>query len=169
MSLKGYKDRVLPLKNKLYRFALSIVKDQAEAADVTQEVCIKVWRQWKEVAKVDNLEAWCMRLTRNQAIDALRSKHRRTGSLDQARFEEGDFPTPYELAASNDGMGHIRRYMERLPEKQRLVMQLRDIEELSYQEISEALEMPLNQVKINLYRARQQMRTYLVKPKSYGS
>lgn len=58
--------------------------------------------------------------------------------------------------------------MQGLPEKHRLVMQLRDIEGLSYEEISEALDMPMSQVKINLFRARQQLKEYLIKTESYG-
>lgn len=169
MSLKRYQERVLPLKNKLFRFALSIVRDEAEAADVVQEVCIKLWGQWKEIDRIDNLEAWSMRLIKNQAIDKLRSKHRRTGDLEQAYHLQVDEPTPYERTAAKDTFARIRRLMDRLPEKQKLVMHLRDIEGLSYQEISEALDLPMAQVKVNLFRARKQMRAYLIKSEPHGS
>jgi len=169
MSLKRYKERVLPIKNKLYRFALSIVRDEAEAADVVQEVCIKLWKQWEEIDRVDNLEAWSMRLVKNQAIDKLRSKHRRTGDLEQAYHLPGDEPTPYQRTAANDTFARIRRLMDRLPQKQKLVMHLRDIEGLSYQEIGEALDLSMSQVKVNLFRARKQMRAYLIKSEPYGS
>ena len=169
MNLKSYKERVLPMKHKLYRFALSIVCDRAEAADVVQEVCIKLWDRWQEIDRIDNLEAWSMRLVKNQAIDALRSKHRRTGDLEQAFHLEVDGPTPYQAAAANDEIARIRRLMARLPEQQRFVMHLRDIEGLSYREIAEALDLSMPQVKVNLFRARKQMRSFLTKSEPHGS
>lgn len=167
MSLKAYKERISPVKNKLYRFALGIVRDPAEAEDIVQEILIKIWRQWEEIHTIQNLEAWSMRLTKNLAIDKLRSRHRRTEDLDRAYQVEVDGPDPYESVVTGDTIGQIRQLMDRLPENQRLVMNLRDIEGLSYQEISEALDMPMPQVKVNLFRARTQIRNHLVKSKTY--
>ena len=109
-----------------------------------------------------------MRLTKHLAIDKLRSRHRRTDPIDQHGDFQGAGPTPYEATVTGDTISRVRRLIEGLPEKYRLVIQLRDIEGLSYQEICEVLEMPLSQVKINLFRARQQVREALVKSESYG-
>ncbi len=169
MSLKEFNKQISPLKQKLFRFSLSIVRDRTKAEDVVQETCIKLWRQWSRISEIDNLEAWSMRLAKNLSIDKLRCKHQRTDRIEQAYHLEGDSPTPYQVTASNDTLGHIRQLMNQLPEKQRLVMHLRDIEEMSYQEICDTLQLPMSQVKVNLSRARKQMRTFLIKSESYGS
>ncbi len=168
MSKKTFKERILPMKGRLYRLALGIVRDPAEAEDVVQEVFIKVWRGEEQLIAIRNPEAWTMRLTKNLAIDKLRSRHRRTDPLDAYGDFRGDDPTPYETTATGDTIDRVRRLIDRLAEKYRLVILLRDIEGLSYQEISEVLEIPLSQVKINLFRARQQVREALVKSESYG-
>ena len=169
MNHRIFQQRIAPIKNKLFRFAYSIVADRVEAEDVVQEVCIKLWRQWSRIEEIDNFEAWSMRLTKNLSIDKLRSKHRRTDDLEKVYDLEVDTPSPYEITAGNDTVSHIRQLMKALPEKQRLVMHLRDIESLSYQEICDALQLPMSQVKVNLFRARKQIRAQLIKSTSYES
>ncbi len=169
MSRKGFQDKVLPLKHKLFRFALSMVGDRAEAEDVVQEVLIKVWQRWAELENIENLEAWVVRATRNKSIDHLRSKHRRTQDLDSVYHLENGQPDPEQLASSGDTIARVKDLMADLPEKQRLVMHLRDMEGYSYQEIENALEMPMSQVKINLYRARQKIREAIVQTTNYGT
>lgn len=168
MNLNEFKNTILPIKNKLFRFALSINNDRVEAEDIVQEVFIKVWNKRQHLAQIDNLEAWCMKLTRNLTIDKLRSKHKRTRQL-EAEFDiSSNEATPHVKAEVNDIFNRVRKLINQLPQKMRMVIQLRDIEELTYKEISEALDMPINQVKINLFRARKQIRHKLIKTESYG-
>jgi RNA polymerase sigma factor (sigma-70 family) len=168
MDLATYKSEILPVKNKLYRFAVRMLGNPAEAQDVVQEVLIKVWKQRDRLDAIENIEAWCMRLTKNQAIDKLRLKNRHTQDLDTVYDLQGNGQSPYAKTAANDTFRQITTLMEGLPAKQKQVMHLRDIEGLSYQEISEVLEMPMSNVKVNLFRARQQIRAQLVKKESYG-
>ena len=168
ISLEIFKKEVLPIKNKLFRFALGIVKNNGDAEDVVQEVFIKVWNGRAQWAQIKSLEAWCMKLTRNLAIDKTRSKHRKTTPIESQYDASSEQPTPYQQTAISDALSKVRKIMKGLPENQRLVMQLRDIEEQSYKEISQQLEMPLSQVKINLFRARQFVRAQLLKAESYG-
>ncbi|MCI5080659.1 MAG: RNA polymerase sigma factor [Saprospiraceae bacterium] len=168
MDIKAYKTTILPLKNKLFRFALGVVKDAAEAQDVVQEVLIKVWDKRAELERINNLEAWCMRLTKNQAIDKLRSKHKRTEDIETTYSLSSSESTPFEKAAIGDAVDRVRKMIENLPPKQRQVIQLRDIEGFSYQEISEALDLSLAQVKTNLFRARQHIKALFLKTESYG-
>jgi RNA polymerase sigma-70 factor (ECF subfamily) len=71
--------------------------------------------------------------------------------------------TPFQQVASGDVFDQVQRLMSQLPEKQKLIMHLRDIEGLHYQEISEALDLPLDQVKVYLFRARKSVREGLLK------
>lgn len=161
-----FKESILPLKNKLYRFALSITTNAVEAEDVVQEVLVKVWQKRDDWHKVTNMEAWCMRMTKNLSIDKLRSKHKRVEALD-VNYNGSDNHTPERIMQSKDTLQFIENLMQKLPDKQRFIMQLRDIEGMTYKEISDALEIPLNQVKIYLFRARTAIRRKMLKSSLY--
>ena len=168
MIIEDYKKLVLPIKNKLFRFSLRIVGNVAEAEDVVQEVFIKVWNKRNEIESFNNLEAWCMTLTKNLSIDKLRSKHRRVDALPDSYDMPSQSVSPYQATVANDTISRIEKMMTALPEKQRMVMQLRDIEGMSYKEIAEILKITLDQVKINLFRARKDIRSQLLNSESYG-
>lgn len=168
MELQYFQQHILPCKDKLYRFAHGLLQNAPEAEDVVQEVLVKMWQRRDTWQEVDNMEALLMKMTKNQALDKLRSKHARTNGLPEYYDPRSDAATPAERMESEDQVAQIRKLMQCLPEKHRLVMQLRDIEGLSYEEIGETLEMPVSQVKINLFRARQYIREHLLKTESYG-
>lgn len=157
-----FKANILPLKHVLYRLALRVTGRADEAEDVVQEVMVRLWNMREQWHAIENMEAWANRAVRNLAIDKLRSKHRQCTT---AAPEHWDAPasaaTPYEAVAATDTLGYVRSLMQRLPPRQREVMTLRDIEEMSYQEISDLLDMPLGQVKTNLFRARSAVRGWM--------
>ena len=171
MSLSGdFHKRILPVQHKLYRFALRILGSVEEAEDVVQEVLLRVWRQRSEMQGWHNVEAWCMRMVKNHALDQLRS-----GRL-RFREEMDGLPepaccddSPDLLAERDETLAHIHRLIAALPEKQRIALQLRDVEDYSYQEIADIMEISLDQVKVNLFRARKQLRTQLQLTESYGT
>jgi RNA polymerase sigma-70 factor (ECF subfamily) len=103
------------------------------------------------------------------ALDHLRSlKFRRTEEVEQLEQAMGKNRTPLEVVEQEDAMMHIQQLMESLPENQRSVIHLREVEQMSYQEICELLDMPMSQVKTNLFRARNKLKTALLKRESYG-
>jgi RNA polymerase sigma-70 factor (ECF subfamily) len=163
-----FQTHILPYQHKLYRLAYSLLRSVPEAEDVVQEVFVKVWQRRATWHEVDNMEALTVKMTKNLALDKLRSKHARTDALPEHFDRRSEGANPAELLESNDQIAHIRRLLNCLPEKHRLVVQLRDIEGMTYEEIAESLEMPMNQVKTNLFRARQYLKTYLLKTESYG-
>lgn len=170
MSLELFKTRVLPVKDKLYRFALRFLKDEDDARDVVQEVLIKVWNKREGMGQLENMEAWCMRITRNVSLDRLKSKHSKYTDPIKEGFDvsSGENETPYRTAEMSDMMKNIGSFIEALPEKQRQIIQLRDVEGYSYQEISDILEIDMNQVKVNLFRARKAVKENLLNINAYG-
>lgn len=134
-----------------------------------QEVFIKLWNNREHMEQIANVEAWCMTATRNLSIDKLRSKHKRVDGLKPGFDLKDNTPGPYQQAVTNDTIGMVKKLMEALPEKQKLIMHLRDIEGLSYKEIADALEFSLDQVKVNLFRARKAIRVQLLKYELKGS
>ncbi|MCB9300405.1 MAG: RNA polymerase sigma factor [Lewinellaceae bacterium] len=162
MNLEAFKKDILPIKNKLYRVALRITGNPAEAEDVVQEVFIKVWELRERLEEVNNIEAWCMQLTKNKSIDKRRLRFNQSEELNTAYGLSSGNHTPDRQAELNDAVSQVRQLMGQLPENQKIAMQMRDIEGLSYQEIGEALGMPLQQVKTNIFRARKSIRTKLM-------
>ena len=160
---------VLPTKNKLFRFAFRLLGSSEEAKDVVQEVMIRVWNGREQMAEVQNMEAWCMRITKNLSLDRLRMKQRRaTGPLEDTMEIRHETLSPHERTEIHENMQRINQFIMALPEKQRQVIHLRDVEGYSYNEICEILELDMNQVKVNLFRARNAVREKLVKINAYG-
>lgn len=169
MDLEAFENRVLPTKNKLFRFALRFLGNEEEAKDIVQEVFIRVWNGRQQMEQVQNWEAWCMRITKNLSLDRIRLINRK-----QTQTLEGTFDlhhqalTPHESTEIGESMVKVTQMIASLPEKQRQVIHLRDVEGYSYQEICEILELDMNQVKVNLFRARNAVRERMTKIDAYG-
>lgn len=161
MRVEDFTGIIDPIKDKLYRYALRIVKNEMEAEDVVQEVIIKLWKKKEQFAEIDNKEAWCMTLTRNLSIDKTRSRKGRTESIEDYHHVKDRTSDPHSKAQSSDMMKHIMELMDTLPENQKSVLHLRDVEGYSYKEISKITTLSVDQVKVNLYRARKSMRDKL--------
>jgi RNA polymerase sigma factor (sigma-70 family) len=169
MNIESFQSRVLPSKNKLFRFALKFLGNEEEAKDVVQEVFIRVWNGREQMEQVQNWEAWCMRITRNLSLDRIRSISRKqTQPIEETFDVHQEALTPHESTEMHESMQRIKQFISSLPEKQRQVIHLRDVEGYSYNEICEILELDMNQVKVNLFRARTAVREKLMKINAYG-
>lgn len=167
MTTREWTYQLTALKDRLFRFAQRIVGDRELAEDVVQEVVIKVWTG-RDEQQPHNLEAYCMRLTKNLSIDKTRSKHFQHRSLEGTTEWLQSGHNPHDQAEQNDMLQHVERLMQRLPQKQQLVLQLRDVEGMSYQEIGQALELSPSDVKVTLSRARKTLREQLINLQAYG-
>ncbi len=147
-----------PFKDKLYRYALRIVGDVMEAEDVVQELLIKLWKKKEHFKTIDNKEAWCMTLARNLSIDKTRKRKFRTNDIEDFHFIKDSGRSPYEQVQSKDNLGRIESIINELSDKQKTVIQLRDIEGYSYREISDITGYTNDQVKVHLHRARHHLK-----------
>ena len=163
----SFRDDILPLKDKLFRVALRITFDRAEAEDIVQETLIKVWNKREEWNSLDSVEAYCLTLTKKLAIDLREKMDARTEELTEQHDRTQDDANPYEELEQKERLMWVHRLMEELPEKQRKIMLMRDIEEKSYKEIAQALNVTEEQVKINLFRARQKVKQGLLRLDAY--
>lgn len=169
MNLEAFQNRVLPAKNKLFRFAYRLLANEEEAKDVVQDVLIKVWNGRDRMDEVQNWEAWCMRMTKNLSLDRIRSRQRKaTDPIAEGFDVRNETLSPHETTELGESMQRINELISALPEKQRQVIHLRDIEGYSYNEICEILGLEMSQVKVNLFRARNAVREKLVKLNAYG-
>jgi RNA polymerase sigma-70 factor (ECF subfamily) len=164
----SFRDDILPLKDKLFRVALRITFDRAEAEDVVQETLIKVWNKRQELNQLESIEAYCLTLAKNLAIDVREKMDSQTEELTADHDRLQNEPNPHEMLEQKERLRIVHQFIEQLPEKQRQIMKLRDIEEKSYQEIAQELDITEEQVKINLFRARQKVKQGYLKVQAYG-
>jgi len=161
---------VLPLKNELFRLALRITLNRAEAEDVVQETMMKVWSRREQWEQLESIEAFCLTICRNLSLDKIRRMDNQTGSLepgqDPADYSYG--ANPLQQAEQKDRVAIVRRLINQLPEKQRTAMQLRDIEGKSYKEIANIMDISEEQVKISIFRARQTIKKEFKQQEEYG-
>lgn len=160
---------LLPLKNKLFRLALRITLDSAEAEDVTSDTLIKVWNKREELRGVESIEAYCMTVCRNLALDHHEKKEAQNLSLEANEIDAADNSfTPDEQLERDEKLRKVHELFNQLPERQRTIMQLRDIEEKSYREIATIMGVSEEVVKVTLFRARQAIRKQYDKIENYG-
>ena len=170
MKKISFRNDVLPLKNELFRLALRITLNRAEAEDVVQETMIKVWNRRDRWDEIESMEAFCLTICRNISLDKIKKAENQNQSLN----DEHDAPdrsyasNPEEQAEQRDKVMLIHRLLDNLPEKQRSAMQLRDFEGRSYKEIAGILAISEEQVKINIFRARQTIKQKFLETENYG-
>ena len=164
----SFRNDILPLKDKLFRLALRITLDRAEAEDVVQNTMIRVWNKRDEWQQFESVEAYCLIVAKNLAIDRSQKKDAQNVELTPEMAEEADTSGPYDRLVNNERMKIIHRLIDELPEKQRLIMQLRDIEGESYKDIAKVLQLTEEQVKVNLFRARQKVKQRYIEIDEYG-
>ena len=168
MPTTSFQHDILPLKDKLFRLALRITLNPAEAEDVVQETMVKVWNRRDSWGTSDNIENFCLTICRNLALDKTRHMGNQTLSL-ETEMEPSDnshHANPEEQVIQQDRIRLVRQLIDQLPEKQRSCMQLRDIEGKSYKDIAAILQITEEQVKINIFRARQTIREQFKKADS---
>ena len=157
MKAISFQTDILPLKNELYRLALRITMNAAEAEDVVQETMMKVWNKRDDWNRIESIEAFCLTICRNLSLDKVRRMDNQTQSLD-ATIQPLDHrvaSNPEEHTVQRDRVRLVRQLISELPEKQRSCMQLRDMEGKSYKDIATILGISEEHVKVSIFRARQ--------------
>lgn len=168
MEQFSFRNDILPLKDKLYRLALRITLNTGEAEDIVQDTMIKVWKNRESLSDVVSIEAYCLTVCRNLSIDRSQKKEAQTAELKEAYGQSDGAMTADEKLAHDEKLQVIRRLFDQLPEKQRTVMQLRDIEGKSYKEIAQIMNLSEEDVKVTLFRARRKIRKQYLEIENYG-
>ena len=157
MKKISFASDVLPMKDILYRLALRITLSREEAEDIVQDTLIKVWNRRDSWDAIESMEAFALTICRNLALDRMRLHDNRNASLDdESQGERPDSASnPLERTVQREKVAIVKSLVDNLPEKQRSCMQLRDFEGKSYKEIAGVLRITEDQVKVNIFRARQ--------------
>lgn len=167
MTQKEFLLNVLPFKDKVYRLAKRLLVSTDEAEDATQELFMKLWNKKEEISSLRSIEAYAMTMTKNFCLDRLKSKQASNLTLVHSNYISNDIPVDKILEIENS-VQIVKKLMDKLPEQQRIIIQLRDIEEYDYDEICEIVEMNQTAVRVALSRARKTIREQLLKTHAYG-
>lgn len=160
---------VLPLKNRLFRLAFRITLNREEAEDIVQDTLLRIWDKRDEWKELNSMEAFGLTICRNLSLDKMEKKEKRNVSLDESLHDCIDFSSaPDESMAHRENESIVGRLIDRLPEKQRSVVQLRDIEGKTYKEIADVLGLTEADVKVSLHRARKQIKEQFNRLDKYG-
>ncbi len=166
MKQEEFLSILLPVKDKLYRMAKRLLVSSEEAEDAVQEVFLKLWKGKQQMKDYKNPEAFAMTMTKNYCLDRLKSKQASNLKIVHSNYSNDDnLQKKVEL---NDGVQLVFKIMEELPEKQRMILQLRDVEQFEYHEISDMLDMNETAIRVNLSRARKAVRDVLIQQYNYG-
>lgn len=168
MNAEQYEAVFNKMKDKLYRYALRFVKEAEAAEDVVQDVMYKLWQKRQEADSIENLEAWLMVLTRNRSLDILRKHKEGQVNIDEAYNVSDNAPIPDKQMENTDLMSQLNACISQLPEKQRTVFHLREIEQMTYEEISVMTGYNLDDVKVSLFRARKHIQRMISKINTFG-
>ena len=157
MELKEFKITVLPLRTKLLNYARKLTDEPEDAEDAVQEVLLRLWNKRLELEQYRNIEAFAMTLTHNICIDMWRCKCNDNLSLDivQAASPTG---TPERLLEIKDEIRLMHEIIHSLPNLQRTIMQMKDIEGYETDEIAEITGCGPEAIRSNLSRARKKVR-----------
>jgi RNA polymerase sigma-70 factor (ECF subfamily) len=166
MDPNEFKTKVLPLKNRLFRMAVRILDREEEAQDIVQESMIRMWNYRDKLKEYNSVEAFAMVITRNLCLDRVKSRGFRHSPLPDF-IEDRQTQNPYKKMETSDLVKKVYQAMDHLPEQQKTIMHLRDVEEMDYPEIAEVLKMNVNAVRVNLSRARKYVRETILKMQSY--
>ncbi len=166
----SFRNDVLPLKNKLFRLALRITLNREEAEDIVQDTMIKVWNTRDKWQELDSIEAYSLTIARNLSLDRIKKLDNRNDSLEEQTIERQDDSTssPSERMIQKDKLDIVRKIINELPEKQRTCLQLRDMEGKAYKEIASIMGITEEQVKVNIFRARQTVKQRFQQFDRYG-
>ncbi len=157
MTISQYNQCVDAYSDRVYRFILKNMKDEANAHDVVQEAYVKLWKKHDEVA-YETAKSYLFSTAYHSMIDFFR-KQKKMNFVEE--YVEKDMVMNDANCSNVDLNEIVHLALEQIPEIQRSAVLLRDYEGYSYEEIGEILSLNISQVKVYIYRARKAMRMFI--------
>lgn len=167
MNQSEFVSLITPFKDKLFRLAKRILVSTEEAEDATQEVLFKLWNNKENLESYKSIEAFSMTMIKNYCLDQLKAK--RSGNLKLVHDNYIDRePSLERQLEAKDTMDWVEIAINELPEQQKLIIQMRDIEEYEFEEIAKIMDMNETAIRVSLTRARKQIRAFMLKTNEHG-
>jgi len=167
MNQNEFVHLVAPFKDKIFRVAKRLLISTEEAEDATQEVLVKLWNKNERLDSYNSVEAFAMTITKNYCFDQLKSKRAGNLKIVHTNFTNRE-PSLHQQVEDSDSLNWVAKIINNLPEQQRLIIQMRDIEQYEFAEIAKILEMNETAIRVALSRARKTIREFMIKTHSYG-
>lgn len=167
MDQNEFVSLITPFKDKLFRLAKRLLVSSEEAEDATQEVLLKLWNNKENLDSYNSLEAFSITMTKNYCLDQLKAK--RSGNLKLVHDNYIDRePSLERQLETKDSLDWVEKAINELPEQQKLIIQMRDIEELEFEEIAKIMNMKEIAIRVALSRGRKTIRAIMLKTNDYG-
>lgn len=168
MKQQEFIQLVNPFKDKLFRIAKRMLISKEEAEDATQEVLVRLWNRNNNLKTYNSVEALAVTMTKNYCLDQLKSKRASNLQLVHNNYNDKSVDLDKSLEGK-DSWNWVEKIINSLPEQQKIIVQMRDIEEYEFNEIATALEMNETAVRVALSRARKTIREQLTAKHNYGT
>ena len=160
-------NHVKPFKDKMFRLAKRLLVSIEEAEDATQEVLVKLWNKNNVLNDFGSTEAYAMTITKNYCLDVLKSKRATNLQIVHNNYVEIGAGLQQKVE-DNDSWNWVEKWINDLPEQQKLIIQMRDVEQYEFEEIAKILEMSEATIRVALSRARKTIREKLTNTHNYG-
>lgn len=167
MNQSEFLKTVTPFKDKVFRLAKRLLVSTEEAEDATQELYFKLWKNKGKLKGYKSIEAFAMTMTKNYCFDRLKSKQASNLKLIHSNYKENGTPLQRKIEL-NDSVSLVHKLIENLPEQQKIIIQLRDIEQYEFDEIGKMLNLKPTAIRVSLSRARKTIKEQLIKQHNYG-
>jgi len=167
MTPTDFTKLVLPFKDKVFRLAKRLLVSKEEAEDATQEILLKLWNNKVKIAEYKNVEAFSMTMTKNFCLDRLKSKQAQNLKIVHSNYQDHNVALQKDIE-NKDSVDWVAKIIDGLPEQQKIILQLRDIEEYDFDEIAKVVDMNPTAIRVALSRARKTIREQLTNTHKYG-
>jgi RNA polymerase sigma-70 factor (ECF subfamily) len=167
MNQLEFVNLVQPFKNKVFRLARRLLISVEEAEDVTQEMLMRLWHKKENLEQYKSVEAFAMTMTKNYCLDQLKSKRASHLKIENREFNDNSISLENQVE-NEDTLNWVEKILEQLPVQQKMIVQMRDIEDYDFEKIAEILEMNETAVRVALSRARKTLREAVLKTHNYG-
>lgn len=168
MDVQAFKQRILPVQGRLFRLAQLFLRNREEAEDAMQDVLMRLWTNRQQLDAYHSVEALAVQMTKNLCLDRLKSAARQKQTDDTTLHTvPAETISPYRQTELTDSTILMKRLMDELPEQQKFILHLRDVEEYSFEEIEQLTGFTVNNIRVILSRARQRLRESYLKANDY--
>lgn len=154
MNQKLFLEFVNPIKDKIYRLSLRLLVSKDAAEDATQEVMIRLWNMKDKLEDYRSPQALAMTITKNYCFDQLKAKKNNNLRIIHSNYEDGKKTSLQKEIEAKDELLKVKEIIKSLTEQEQMLIQLRDIEQLEYEEMVEITEMNPTAIRVALSRAR---------------
>jgi RNA polymerase sigma-70 factor (ECF subfamily) len=168
MTQNDFIKTVAPFQDKVFRLAKRLLISTEEAEDATQEVLVKLWNKNEVLNQYNSVEALAMTMTKNFCLDQLKSKRAGNRSITHSNYSNREASLD-KVLEDKDSLSWVEKSINQLPTQQRMIVQLREIEELEFAEIAKIMDMKEIAVRVALSRARKAIKDFMLKTHGYGN